>query len=90
MNHFLCTGSDSAFYRLVPLSAFFTLPVPLFSGFSFIYQKSLLFEVRGPSFNPFTLITFRLIFCLAVLKNRLHFNLTPAGTQKFLGGAGST
>jgi hypothetical protein len=42
MNHFLCAGSDCAFYSLVPLSAFFTLPVPLFSGFAFIYQKNLL------------------------------------------------
>jgi hypothetical protein len=52
--------------------------------------KQGLFKIGRPPFDPLALFALRLILYLAVFKDRLHFDFTPTGTEKFLGGAGST
>jgi hypothetical protein len=54
------------------------------------FWEKLLFEVRRPPFQALAFFTFRGVFDLAVFKNGLHFNLPAAGTEEFLGCAGST
>jgi hypothetical protein len=46
------------------------------------------FKIRRAPFNPFAFFAFSLILNLAVFKNGLHLDFAPAGTEKFLRGAG--
>jgi hypothetical protein len=47
-------------------------------------------KIRRTAFGPLAFFTFRKVLELAVFKQGLHFNLAPAGTEEFLGGAGRT
>jgi hypothetical protein len=55
-----------------------------------LHYKPALFKIRWTPLRALALVTFGDIFDLAFLKQGLHFDLTPAGTEKFLGCAART
>jgi hypothetical protein len=51
---------------------------------------TILLKIRRTPFGPLAFFAFRDVLELAAFKKGLHFNLSAAGTEEFLGGAGST
>jgi hypothetical protein len=55
-----------------------------------VFRRGNSLEIRRTPFGTLTLVAFGKVFDLTVFKNGLHFNLSSAGTEEFLGCAGST